>query len=375
MPETRYNELLGLSPEVGDPDYYQLLELERGWVDTAEVEERFKQQMVKLQNIHSPKHKEFIEFLKGELKKARGILTDPVRRRQYDAEVKQERTAELRKLAQHMLVDGTLSQQGEISLVEEGKRIGLEVPDIKRVIEQELKTLGAARVTAKRTDVGTQAAANTIVRDAAHQLEEARIAARFAEAKAKHAEQARERAEEQALMAMKREKEARVLVRQTVTRESLTAAVDEQEREHLETQIAQSQQQLEEKERELETLRQQLKALQHNLENAEGALSTVAARGSRMDRMLTAISVATAFVMGGQAVRVWLPTLTPKLDAIAIWSVQRGVGVAAGALGAVGLVLLVVIGWLAGRTSRLPYLAGTIVLAVVAGAAGAVYLR
>lgn len=375
MPETRYNELLGTPAEIGDPDYYQLLELERGWIDVAEVEEKFKQQMSKLQNIHSPKHKEFIEFLKGELKKSRAILTDVSRRRQYDAELKHERVGELRKLAVHMLVDGTLSQQGEISLVEEGKHLGLEVPDIRRVIEDEIKKRGATRVNAKRTDVGTQAAANTMLRDSARALEEARIAARFAETKAKHADQARERAEEQVILAQKREKEARVLVRQTVTRESLTAAVDEQEREQLEAAVAQAQQQLEEAQREIEALRKQLKALQHSYEASENALGTVAARGSRIERVLTAIAVAAAFAMGGQAVRLWLPQVGTKLDDVALWSMRFGVGVAAGVLGVAGVLLLVLTAWLAGRTSRVPYLLGTLALAALAGAGGAVYLK
>lgn len=372
MPETRYNELLGLPIEVGDPDYYQLMELERGWIDGAEVEERFKLQMSKLQSIHSPKHKEFIEFLKGELKKARAILTDGPRRRQYDADVRNERTIELRKLIAHMLVDGTLSQQGEVSLIEEGKRIGLDIGDVKRVIEEEIGSRGAQRVSAKRTDAGTQAAANSMVRELAHEVEEARIAARFAEAKAKHAEQARDRAEEQALMAMRRAKEAQVLVRQTVTRESLSAAVEEQEREQLEAALAQVQQNLEEKDREIEELREQVR---RQAKSSKETQATLVAHGARLERVMFALCLAVAGALAGPALRALVPSTQARLDEAVIWSTQRGVAAAAGALVVAGTAVFVLLLWVSRRGSRTPYLLASAVFAALAFGAGALFLR
>ncbi len=374
MGETRYNELLGLSPEIADPDYYQLLEIERGWVDAAQVEERFKQQMSKLQQIHSPKHKEFIEFLKGELKKARAILTDPMRRDRYDGEVKAERVAELRRLAAHMLIDRTLSQQGEISLVEEGKRIGLEIPDVKRVIEEEVKRLGATRVTSKRTDARTQAAAIEQMRSVARQAEDARITARFAEAKAKHAEHARERAEEQALLALKKAKEAQAMARQTVVRGSLAAAVDEQEREALEGEIKQLRTELEERLKELDALRTQLEAERSELEQARLALERSAARSQRMERMVLAISLTIGAALLGHALRIFVPGAPAWLEEAGIWSVRAGAGAAAGVVGGLGLALMAISAWLAGRPARGPFIAAVAPLVLLALAAGAVYL-
>ena len=90
MPENRFHELLGLPEEVNDPDYYQMLGIERTVTDAAAIEARFKEQMTRVQHIENPRHKEFIEFLKGELKRARAILTDDGRRKEYDAELAEE---------------------------------------------------------------------------------------------------------------------------------------------------------------------------------------------------------------------------------------------------------------------------------------------
>ena len=84
MTENRYHDLLGLPEEVEEPDFYQLLGIDRKSLNGETVDSSFKSQMTKLQHIENPRHKEFIEFLKGEIKRARTILTDPGRRQHYD---------------------------------------------------------------------------------------------------------------------------------------------------------------------------------------------------------------------------------------------------------------------------------------------------
>ena len=90
MAENRYHILLGLPEEIAHPDYYQLLGIRAGENGEAAIEEAFKKQMNSLQHLHSPKHKEFIEFLKGEVRKARKVLDDPKRRKEYDGEMSKD---------------------------------------------------------------------------------------------------------------------------------------------------------------------------------------------------------------------------------------------------------------------------------------------
>ncbi|MBI2930539.1 MAG: hypothetical protein HYY16_02715 [Planctomycetes bacterium] len=372
MADTRYHELLQLSEEVSDPDYYQLLELERVVIDEDLVEERFKRQMVKLQAIQSPKHKEFIEFLKGELKKARVTLTDPERRRKYDQELQDERIAQLRKLCSHMLVDGTLSQQGEISLVEEGKRIGIDPGDIRRAIDEEMARAGAQRVAAKRTDTATQAASNSMLRELALQLDEARIAARFAEAKARHAEQAKERAEEEALRAVRRAKEVQVLVHQTAQRE---AVAQEEEREQLESEVRRLQTLLDEREKEIGGLREQLEM--------QGRLSARAEeeRSRRAGDLRASGSLAWAHLtwivalLAGYATRTWVPGAEGRVDAVSARLSSVRLDLLAAVVGGVVVTLWVACLILARRRGRKLFVWVTAMMAVLLFGFAAVYLR
>ncbi len=375
MADNRYSELLGLAEEIEDPDYYQLLDLPRGVVDAVSVEEQFKQQMSKLQQIHSPKHKEFIEFLKGELKKSRGVLTDRMRRGQYDKELKDERMVELAKLASHMLIDGTLSRQGETSLVEEGKRLGLQLPDIKKCIDEEVKKRGARRADTKMTDAGSQEKSNTMIRDLAKDLTDARIAARFAEAKAKHAENVRERAEEQALVALKRAKDAQVLVRQAITRGSLEQAHEEKEREHVEEQLEGAQLQLAAKDKEMAELRKRLETQAAMLVEAEAALNRGASGTERPLRIAMSVISALTGLIVGHAVRAFVPGTAEKFADAADRLLALGTPKVAGVGGGAALVLVLLVTWFAAFPGKTAWMVVSAILTLVCAAAGGLFLR
>ena len=247
MAENRYHELLGIPEEVEDPDYYQLLELDRSGIGNERVEARFKAQMTKLQQNENPRHKEFLEFLKGELKRARGILTDPARRSEYDKELAEERAGELHKLLSHMLVDGKLSSQAELSIIEEGRNLGLEGSLIRSVIDQELERTGARRVSSRDTSIRMQRTSDRKVQEFAKQLQEARMGARMADARARMAdararmaELQQKRAEEFVVNAQAKSRKAQALARRVINQGSIAEAMGEQtqhEREELEQRL------------------------------------------------------------------------------------------------------------------------------------------
>lgn len=143
--KTRYNELLGIPNEIRDPDLYQLLGLSRSGFDPAAVDSAYKEQMGRLQKIRSPKHKSFIEFLKGELRRARTALTTPKRRAEYDAELLEERREQLTMILDVVLADGVFSEMEEERIRAVASDVGLIPSEIELVIEEELKARGAVR--------------------------------------------------------------------------------------------------------------------------------------------------------------------------------------------------------------------------------------
>jgi predicted transcriptional regulator len=143
--KTRYNELLGISNEIRDPDLYQLLGLARVGFDSAKVDPAYREQMSRLQKIRSPKHKSFIEFLKGELRRARTALTTDKRRKEYDAELLEERREQLTMILDVVLADGVFSTKEEERIKEVAVDVGLLPHETEQVLLEELKTRGAVR--------------------------------------------------------------------------------------------------------------------------------------------------------------------------------------------------------------------------------------
>lgn len=143
--KTRYNELLGIPNEIRDPDLYQLLGLARVGFDPNAVDAAYRTQMGTLQKIRSPKHKSFIEFLKGELRRARTALTIEKRREEYDAELLEERREQLTMILDVVLADGVFSTIEEERIRTVAADVGLLSRETDRVLEEELQARGAVR--------------------------------------------------------------------------------------------------------------------------------------------------------------------------------------------------------------------------------------
>lgn len=370
MPENRFHELLGLPEEVSDPDYYQLLAVDRTVTDPAAIEVRFKEQMTRVQHIENPRHKEFLEFLKGELKRARSILTDAARRREYDQELVGEREEELRKILSHMLVDGKLSSVAEVSVISEGRNLGLDGNFIRKVVDEELQKAGAKRVSANGSAGETQIFQNKKAQEIARQVQEARLQTRLAQTrahiaeihqkkaeeqvqavmqKARQAETHKKRAEEQVMLARDKAKQAEELARKAITREHVAAAkvqMSEQERKQLERRFAVS-----------ET------RLQAFAEASSAELELIRGQGRRWTRL--AVSYAALFVAGVAGDALW--ALLPGAAAALKGDIQGLLGRAGGSLTGVHLlagvaVLVVPLHLLAAR--KKPFFAAPLILMV-----------
>ena len=308
MAENRYHELLGLPEEVEEPDYYQILDLERGKLNGEDIEPRFKEQMTKLQRLDNPRHKEFIEFLKGELKRARSILTDPGRRKEYDRELTEERSDDLREILSHMLVDGTLSSQAELSVISEGRNLGLEGVDIRAVIDEEIRKTGAKRVSSKAASQSEHKTVIIRAQEFAKQVQDARMGARLANARARMAELQQKKAQENADVAQHKAKQAQAQIRRAINRESVAAAMgamSEQERQVIQARLDQNTAKFNEAARQIHALRAKLK----EKESDPGP----ALRARRL--MVVYALVFIAFV-GVQAVRVHAPPTVKLVEGL-----------------------------------------------------------
>lgn len=153
---TRYNELLDVPNDVRDPDLYQLLGLDRARFDPHAVDEAYKDRMRRLQAVRSPKHKAFIEFLKGELRRARTALTDPARRAEYDAELLEERREQLGRILDVVLADGLLTQVEEERIRAVAADVGLLPGETDAILSEELPARGARREEAAAAPVAEE---------------------------------------------------------------------------------------------------------------------------------------------------------------------------------------------------------------------------
>ena len=114
-----------------------------------DIESHYKHQMSKVQNIRSTKYKDFVEFLKGELKQARRILNDPKLRVKYDGERKVEISDKLSEIiVMFIQISGDLSEIEIGEIHRRGKYLNLAKREIDRIIDEELKSLGCRRTKA-----------------------------------------------------------------------------------------------------------------------------------------------------------------------------------------------------------------------------------
>jgi hypothetical protein len=384
MPENRFHELLGLPEELSDPDYYQLLGVERSQTDTAAIEAKFKEQMTRLQHNENPRHKEFIEFLKGELKRARGILTDASRRKEYDQEVAEERADELRKILSHMLVDGKLSSVAEVSVLNEGRALGLEGAFIRRIVDEELQKAGAKRVSSNGVTHQTQLDLNKKAQEFARQVQDARLQAKVAEMRARLADSVRKQAQQQADMAeakareaanrakiaevdrrraeqamaavTKKKREAEALARKAITREQLAAAkerMSEQERRALEKSYEETQ-----------------ARFQAYVNAANEELEEIRERGIRWPRLAESYACLFAAALAADALRAISPSAAKSASASAESLFAKVPGLPPQAIPLIGIALLVVpLHVLAGKKASL-YVAPLLAMIALALAAG-----
>jgi hypothetical protein len=163
---TRYNELLGISNAIRDPDLYQLLGLDRASFDPAQVEERYRERMGTLQAIKSPKHKSFIEFLKGELRRARAVLVDERQRAEYDRELFDERRSQLTRILDIVLADGALRPAEEQRIQALAAEVGLFADEAEAILDEELRARGARRASQSETGQAIPRAPSTPARNA-----------------------------------------------------------------------------------------------------------------------------------------------------------------------------------------------------------------
>jgi hypothetical protein len=395
MPENRFHELLGISEEISDPDYYQLLGVDRHESDPAAIEACFKEKMTHVQHIENPRHKEFLEFLKGELKRARSILTDEERRGVYDRELAEERGDELRKVLSHMLVDGTLSSIAEVSVLREGHNLGLDGPFIKQVVDEELKKAGARRVSVATGGNGhqTQYLMNQKAQEVARQMQEARMAARIADTRAKIAETHQKKAEEQVQVVMLKAKQAEIQKKQAVelaqetrerarqaeihkmraeqkvqavtkkAREAETLARKAITREHL----AAARQKMSEKER------QQLEAgmkeaetrFQAYVEASNEELESERTRGLAGKRLTLCYALLSFSLVGGAALPKFAPAAASAITRVLEPYLSKVPSVPHAALPLIAIaILLPTLHWLAGKRSTGVYAPLLLVLAL-----------
>jgi hypothetical protein len=149
MRRSRWNELLSIASEIKNPNLYQILGLDEHDFDAAAIDRNFRERIQHVQSLRSTKHKEFIEFVKGELRRALRILSHSDEKAAYDEELREDRTAELQRILTPTLAAGVLVGAAEKALLATAiLDLGMRETDALAVIEAELERTGAVRVDA-----------------------------------------------------------------------------------------------------------------------------------------------------------------------------------------------------------------------------------
>lgn len=140
MGDGRYQELLGVAVTSDQPTYYELLGLPPGAPEAEAIDKAFREKMTRLQQVRSPKHKGFVEFLKEELRHAKLTLSSEERRGEYDAGIKERRLAAVRELLGPVLALGQLTAEAMGSLVSGvGAKQGLSEADARALVDELLR--------------------------------------------------------------------------------------------------------------------------------------------------------------------------------------------------------------------------------------------
>jgi hypothetical protein len=167
MPENLFHKLLETDPDVLNPDYYQLLGLDPDDITPDEIEAQYKTKMSMLQNVRSTKYKDFIEFLKGQLKSARRTLSEPKSRKRYDIDIHREAIAQLTETIQLFIqISGDLSEIEESEILFRGRQLNLPERAVKKLIEKQLAAFGCKRVPPTPEQIGRAKTMLTLRKDA-----------------------------------------------------------------------------------------------------------------------------------------------------------------------------------------------------------------
>lgn len=137
--DERYRKLLGIEPSGETPTHYELLVIDRSITDLTVIEESYKSQMKKLQQVKTSKDKGFLEFLKEELRTARLTLTNPERRKAYDESLVVDALANFKGFVQPLMAMGTVPHAVFETLVAKGVGDGLSRAQAVQVIEEQAR--------------------------------------------------------------------------------------------------------------------------------------------------------------------------------------------------------------------------------------------
>lgn len=143
MADERYQKLLGIDPADETPTYYELFCIDRSETDEPTIEAAYKTQIRKLQAIRTSKDKGFIEFLKEELRKARRILTNVERRKEYDVSLQEDAVETFKEFVQPLMALGQITRSVFDTMVAKGVSDGLEEAVAAQIITEMAAESGA----------------------------------------------------------------------------------------------------------------------------------------------------------------------------------------------------------------------------------------
>jgi len=144
MAEGYYPRLLGLSPDVPAPDYFQMMECDAGTADVNAFGQAMGRRLDALKNA-SANEKDLADYLTRELQRARATLMEPLRRAEYEEQNRQRRILDLRRYVERMMINKTLSAAAERALIARMGAFGIDEAEVKATIEDELQQLDGAR--------------------------------------------------------------------------------------------------------------------------------------------------------------------------------------------------------------------------------------
>ncbi|HBP18324.1 MAG TPA: hypothetical protein DEA08_11100 [Planctomycetes bacterium] len=143
VPDERYKKFLGIEPADEIPNYYELFDISQDESDSEVIQKAYKTQIRKLQEIRTSKDKGFIEFLKEELRKAKRILSDAEKRREYDGSLLADALTGFKDFVGSLMVMGHINKTLYDTMIARGVSDGLSETQAKNAIEELAQQHGA----------------------------------------------------------------------------------------------------------------------------------------------------------------------------------------------------------------------------------------